>query len=95
MNLTVLKIYFTKEKHDAIFYRNYKKLDYLKFKKALNRQLTRHGVNNINSKIFHEILEILEIFQSKCSYFEKRNVKLMREKILEKRCTFFFKYNQI
>ena len=25
MNLTVLKIYFTKQKHETIFYRNYKK----------------------------------------------------------------------
>ena len=37
MNLTVLKMFFTKQKHETIFYRNHKKFNNLKFKKALNR----------------------------------------------------------
>ena len=35
MNLIVLKIYFTKKKHEIIFYKNYKKIDNLKSKEAL------------------------------------------------------------
>ena len=34
-NLTVLKMYYTKQKHETIFYKNYNKFDNLKFKEAL------------------------------------------------------------
>ena len=59
MNLTVSKMYFTKQKHETIFYRNYKKFDNLKFKGTLNRELMKL-VNNIDYEIFHEtVLSIL------------------------------------
>ena len=35
MNLKVLKMYFTKQKHETNFYSNNKKIDNLKFKEAL------------------------------------------------------------
>ena len=41
-------MYFTKQKHETIFYRNYKKIDNLNFKEALNRELMKHDSNNIN-----------------------------------------------
>ena len=50
MNLAVLIMFFTKQKHETIFYRNYKKFDNLKFKEALNRELMKHDLN------FHEIV---------------------------------------
>ena len=56
MNLTILKMYFTKQKHETIFYRNYKTIDNLKFKEALNRELTKHDTNNIDYQIFYEIV---------------------------------------
>ena len=56
MNLTVLKIYFTKHKYETIFYRNYKKFDNHKFKKALNRELMKLDLNIIDYEIFHEIV---------------------------------------
>ena len=60
MNLTVLKMYFTKQKYETIFYRDYKRFDNLKFKDALNRELIKHDVNNIDYEIFHEtVLSIL------------------------------------
>ena len=52
MNLTVLKMFFTKQKHETIYYRNYKKFDNLKFKEALNRELMKHDLSNIIMKIF-------------------------------------------
>ena len=54
MNITVSNMYFLKQKHETIFSRNSKKLDNLKFKEALNRELSKHGVNNIDYEIFHE-----------------------------------------
>ena len=56
MNLTVLKMLFTKHKHETIFYRNYEKCDNLKFKEALNRELMKHDLNNIDYENFHEIV---------------------------------------
>ena len=56
MNLTVLKMFFTKQKHETIFYWSYKKFDSLKFKEALNRELMKHDLNNIDYENFHEIV---------------------------------------
>ena len=56
MNLKVLKIFFTKQKHETIFYRNYKKFDNPKFKEALNRELVKYDLNNIDHENFHEIV---------------------------------------
>ena len=61
MNPTVLRMFFKKQKHETIFYRNYKKFDNIKFKEALNRELTKHDLNNIDFKNFYEIvLSILD-----------------------------------
>ena len=56
VNLTILKMYFTKQNHETIFYRNYKKFDSLIFKEALNRELMKHDLNGIDYEIFHGIL---------------------------------------
>ena len=56
MNLTVLKMFFTNQKDETIFYRNYKKFDNLKFKEALNRELMKHDLNNIDYENFHETM---------------------------------------
>ena len=46
---------FTKQKHETIFYRNYKKFANLKFKEALNRELMKHDLNT-DYEDFHEIV---------------------------------------
>ena len=54
-------MYFAKQKHESIFYNNYKKYN-LKFKEALDRELMKHDVNNIYYKTFHDIvLSILNV----------------------------------
>ena len=61
MNVTVLKTFFTKQKHKTIFYRSHKKFGNLKLKEAPNRELMKHDVKNIDYKIIHEIvLSILD-----------------------------------
>ena len=53
-------MYFTKQTHETIFYRNYKKFDSLKFREALNRELMKHDANNIDYEIFRDtVLSIL------------------------------------
>ena len=56
MNVTVLKIYFSKQKHRTIFYRSDKKFDKLKLEEELNRELMKHDVKNIDYEIIHEIV---------------------------------------
>ena len=56
MNLRVLKMFFRKKKHETNFYRNSKNFDNLKFKEALNRELMKHDLNNIDYEYFHEIV---------------------------------------
>ena len=56
MNVTVLKMFFTKQKQKAIFCRNYKELDDLTFKEALNRELAKRNLDNIDYAIFHGIV---------------------------------------
>ena len=56
MNLTVLKMFFKKQKYETIFYRNYKKFDNLKFKETLNRGLMKHDLNNIDYENVHELV---------------------------------------
>ena len=51
-------MYFTKQKHETIFYRNYEK-----FQEALNRELMKHDANNIDYEIIHEICA----FNSQCT----------------------------
>ena len=53
-------MYFTKEKHETIFYRTSKTIDSLKFKKELNGELMKHDANDIDYEIFYEtVLSIL------------------------------------
>ena len=56
MNLTVSKMYFTKQKHETIFYRNYKKFGNLKFQEALTKESMKYDVKNIDYKFFYEIV---------------------------------------
>ena len=56
MNIKVLKIFFSKQKHDTVFFRNYKKFDNSAFREALNRELMKHDLNNIEYDTFQEII---------------------------------------
>ena len=49
-------MFFTKQKHETIFYRNYKKFDNLKFKEARNRKLMKQDLNNKDYENFHVIV---------------------------------------
>ena len=49
-------MFFTKQKQKPIFYRNYKELDDLTFKEALNRELAKCNLNNTDYAIFHGIV---------------------------------------
>ena len=56
MNITVLKMFFSKQKHETVFFRNYKKFDNSAFSKALNRELLKYDLNNIEYDTFQEIM---------------------------------------
>ena len=42
MNITVLKMFFSKQKHETVFFRNYRKFDNSAFREALNRELLKY-----------------------------------------------------
>ena len=56
MNITVLKMFFRKQKHETVFFRNYKKFDNSAFREALNRELLKYDLNNIEHDTFQEII---------------------------------------
>ena len=49
MNITVLKMFFRKQKHKTVF-------DNSAFREALNRELLKHDLNNIEYDTFQEII---------------------------------------
>ena len=81
MNLTVLKMFFTKQIHETIFYRNCKKFDNVKFKEALNRELIKHNLNNIDYENFHEI--VLSILNAHAP-LKKKHLRANRASFLTK-----------
>ena len=55
MNITVLKMFFSKQKHETVFFRNYKKFDNSAFREVLNRDILKYDLNNIEYDAFQEI----------------------------------------
>ena len=63
MNITVLKMFFSKQKHGTVFFRNYKKFDNPAFREALNRKLRKYDLNNIEYDTFQEIIvSLLKVY---------------------------------
>ena len=56
MIITVLKVFFPKQKHETVFYRNYKKFEKSHFRDKIENELLKHDINNIELDIFHNIL---------------------------------------
>ena len=77
MNITVLKMFFSKQKHDTVFFRNYKKFDNSVFREALNRELLKYDLNNIEYDTFQEIIvSLLNVYAP------------LKKKYLSKSCKF-------
>ena len=49
-------MFFGKQKHETVFFRNYKKFDISTFREALNRELLKYDLNNIEYDTFQEII---------------------------------------
>ena len=59
MNTTILKMFFSKQKHETVFFRNYKKFDNSALREALNREILKYDLNNIEYDTFQEIVVFL------------------------------------
>lgn len=55
MKRTVLKKFCTKQKHNAVFYRNYRTFDSGKYSKKLKKELMKFDINNVEFQAFHNI----------------------------------------
>ena len=53
INITVLKMFFSKQKHETVFFRNFHNSA---FREALNRELLKYDLNNIEYDTFQEII---------------------------------------
>ena len=49
-------MFFRKQKHETVFFRNYKKFDNSAFREALNRELLRYDLSNIEFDTLQEII---------------------------------------
>ena len=56
MIITVLKVFFPKQKHETVFYRNYKNFENSHFRDKIENELLKHDKNNIELDIFHNFL---------------------------------------
>ena len=64
MNITVLKMFFSKQKHETVF-------DNYAFGEALNRELLKYGLNNIEYDTFGKNSR----FSLKCTCtFKEKNI---------------------
>ena len=52
-------MFFSKQKHETVFFRNYKKFYNSTFREALNRDLPKYDLNNIEYDTFQEIIVFL------------------------------------
>ena len=75
-------MFFSKQKHETVFFRNYKKFDNSAFREALNRELLEYDLNNIECDTFQEIIvSLLNVYaplisQSKsCKFCDKGTSK--------------------
>ena len=58
-------MFFSKQKHETVFFRNYKKFYNSTFREALNRDLPKYDLNNIEYDTFQEIIVfLLNVFAS-------------------------------
>ena len=68
MNITVLKMFYIKQKQNTAFYRNYKKFDSKKFRANLENDSMRFDINNIEFETSDNILSfVLNSFKTKTS----------------------------
>ena len=49
-------MFFSKQKHETVFFRNYKKFDNSAFREALSRELLKYDLSNIEYDTFQEII---------------------------------------
>ena len=57
------KMFFSKRKDEIVFSLNYKKFDNSAFREALNRELLKYDLNNIEYDLFQEIVvSLLQVY---------------------------------
>ena len=54
--ITVLKMFFSKQNHETVFFRNYKKFDNSAVREAVNRELLKYDLDNIKYDTLQEII---------------------------------------
>ena len=72
MSKIILKIFFNKQKHETAFFQSYDKFDNSVFRKVLNTELLKYGLNNIKYDTFQELVVS---FLNICAPLKKKNLR--------------------
>ena len=79
MNITVLKMFYTKQKHNILFYRSYNTLDNKKFRTKLENELMKFDITNTEFQTLHNI--VLSVLNKNA---------LLKQKHLSKPCMVYY-----
>ena len=72
-------MFFSKQTHETVFFRNYKTFDNSAFREALSRELLKYDLNNIEYDTFQEIIvSLLNVRVNHASFVTKE----LREAIM-------------
>ena len=78
-------MFFSKQKHETVFFQNYKKFDNSACRKALNRELPKYDLNNIEYDTFQEIIvSLLNVYTPLNKKYVRGNHSSLVTKELEK-----------
>ena len=82
-------MFFSKQKHKTVFFRNYKKFNNSAFREALNRELLKFDLNNIEYDIFQEIIvSLLNVYAPLKKYLRANHssfvTKELRKAIMQR-----------
>ena len=77
-------MFFSKQKHETVLLRNYKKFDNSAFREALNRELLKYDLNNIEYDTFHEIIvSLLNLYAPlKKNYLRANHASFVTKELL-------------
>ena len=75
-------MFFSKQKHETVFFRNYKKFNNSAFREALNRELLKYDLNNIEYDTFQEIiLSLLNVYAPLYAYLRGNHASFVTKEL--------------
>ena len=75
-------MFFSKQKYETAFSRNYKKFDNSTFREALNRELLKYNLNNIEYDTYQEVIvSLLNVYAPLKKYFRTNHAHFVTKEL--------------